>query len=69
MQVEGDEAVAVVRKLVGSTMPADAAPGTIRGDFCHMGKQPGAQAVQNLVHASGNPEEAEAELTLWFGEA
>jgi len=69
MQVEGDGAVAVVRKLIGSTMPADAAPGTIRGDFCHMGKQTGAQAVLNLVHASGTVDEAEAELTLWFGEA
>ena len=67
MAVEGDGAVAVVRKLVGSTMPADAAPGTIRGDLCHVGRGSAGVAVRNLVHASGTPDEARAELELWFG--
>ena len=68
MTVEGDGAVAVVRKLIGSTMPSDAAPGTIRGDLCHVGRSSAAVAVRNLVHASGTPDEARAELELWFGE-
>jgi len=68
MVVEGDGAVAVVRKLVGATMPADAAPGTIRGDLCHVGRGLADVAVQNLVHASGTLDEARAELALWFGE-
>jgi len=67
--LEGVEAVAVVRKMVGETEPKSAAPGTIRGDFAHVSfkhadsKQSG---VFNLIHASGNPEEAETELDVWF---
>ncbi|MFZ6014858.1 MAG: nucleoside-diphosphate kinase [Patescibacteria group bacterium] len=69
--LEGVEAVAVVRKLVGETEPKSAAPGTIRGDFAHVSfkhadsKQMG---VFNLIHASGNPEEAQTELDVWFNE-
>jgi len=68
--IEGDGAVAVVRKLVGATFPSDAAPGTIRGDLCHQGRrQPGeGAAVFNLVHASGSPDEAQQELSLWFAD-
>ena len=67
--LEGGAAVEVVRKMVGSTGPKDSAPGTIRGDYAHLSlgratlKNLGAA---NLVHASGNPEEAEQEIALWF---
>jgi len=69
--LEGDGAVAVVRKLVGATAPAEAAPGTIRGDLCHQGwRSPGdIRAIFNLIHASGTPGEAAEELALWFDEA
>ena len=59
--VEGEDAVATVRKIVGSTYPNEAQPGSIRGDFAHQSK-----AVANLVHASGKPEEAKYEIDLWF---
>ncbi len=55
--LEGVEAVACTRKLVGSTYPDQAPPGTIRGDFAHMSKayaNARGIAVANLVHASGN---------------
>jgi hypothetical protein len=67
--VEGVEAVATVRKLVGATYPNEAAPGTIRGDFAHQSKAAAnatGAAVANLVHASGNREEARYEVGLWF---
>lgn len=69
--LEGVEAVAVVRKLVGGTFPNEAPPGTIRGDFAHHSKvfaEGKDKAVANLVHASGNPEEAKYEVGLWFGD-
>lgn len=70
MVVEGIEAVTVVRKIVGSTYPNEAAPGTIRGDFAHV-SQDYANAkgitVKNIVHASGSVEEASIEIKLWFG--
>lgn len=69
MVLEGVSAVKVVRKIVGVTAPADAQPGTIRGDFAHIniayanikGKQ-----TQNIIHASGTSEEAKKEIELWF---
>ncbi|HSZ43820.1 MAG TPA: nucleoside-diphosphate kinase [Streptosporangiaceae bacterium] len=67
--LEGVEAVACTRKMVGSTYPDQAAPGTIRGDFAHMSRTYANAhnvAVANLVHASGNPEEAEKEIGVWF---
>jgi nucleoside-diphosphate kinase len=57
--VAGPDAVAVVRQLVGHTMPNQADPGTIRGDL-------GVSGLRNLVHASDASETAEAELALWF---
>ena len=57
--LEGREAVAVARNLIGATDGAKAAPGTIRGDF--------ALSVQNnLIHGSDSPENAAAEIALWF---
>jgi nucleoside-diphosphate kinase len=67
--LEGVEAVACTRKLVGSTYPDQAPPGTIRGDFAHMSKayaNARGIAVANLVHASGNVEEAAHEIGVWF---
>lgn len=67
--LEGGHAVEVTRKLVGSTGPKDSLPGTIRGDFAHLSlgmastKRKGAA---NLIHASGDMEEAEEEIKLWF---
>lgn len=70
--IEGGEAVATVRKIVGSTYPNEAQPGSIRGDFAHRSKAVATatgKAVANLVHASGNREEAEYEVSLWFDES
>jgi len=67
--LEGEDAVATVRKIVGTTYPNEAQPGSIRGDFAHQSKAVAAatgKAVANLVHASGNREEAEYEVKLWF---
>jgi nucleoside-diphosphate kinase len=70
MVLEGVEAVANVRRIVGPTFPDQAPPGTIRGDFSHQSKaytESQGKAVANLVHASGNQEEAKYEVDLWFG--
>lgn len=67
--LEGVEAVELVRKMVGDTEPKKAAPGTIRGDYAHM-SIPHANAkdtgLPNIVHASGNLEEAQQEIEHWF---
>jgi nucleoside-diphosphate kinase len=68
--LEGVEAVQHVRKMVGKTDPKDSAPGTIRGDYTHVTRaytNPKGATLPNLVHASGDPEEAKQELELWFG--
>ncbi len=68
---EGVNAVENVRKLVGETAPKEAMPGTIRGDFAHMSfKHADAKgkAVKNLIHASGELNEAMEEIALWFDE-
>jgi nucleoside-diphosphate kinase len=67
--IEGVNAVEVVRKIVGVTYPNESAPGTIRGDFAHMSQDYANKigiTVKNLVHASGTPEEAQLEISLWF---
>ncbi|MFB6166855.1 MAG: nucleoside-diphosphate kinase [Candidatus Nanohaloarchaea archaeon] len=69
--LEGVEAVENVRKLVGDTEPYEASPGTVRGDFSHMSVEHAdeeGKAVKNVIHASGNPEEAEEEIGIWFEE-
>jgi nucleoside-diphosphate kinase len=58
--LEGPDAIAVVRKMVGKTMPNEAEPGTIRGDL-------GISGLRNLIHASDAQETADSELALWFG--
>lgn len=69
MVLEGVHAIDSVRMITGHTFPATAVPGTIRGDhsidspaLANLKKRP----VRNLVHASGNPAEADYEITLWF---
>jgi nucleoside-diphosphate kinase len=57
--VEGEGAVGIVRTTIGATNPADAAPGTIRGDLS-------LSMPDNLVHGSDSPESAEREIQLWF---
>ena len=58
--LEGPDAIAVVRLMVGKTMPNEADPGTIRGDL-------GVAGLRNLIHASDAPDTAAAEIELWFG--
>lgn len=60
MVVSGPGAVAVCRKLMGSTNPAEAAPGTIRGDF-------GLTLDANVIHGSDSPGSAEREIGIFFG--
>lgn len=70
--LEGVEAVALVRKMVGATEPKSANPGTIRGDYSHMSfghADANDVGIPNLVHASGDPEEAKAEIAHWFAES
>ena len=57
--VEGDGAIATMRKTIGATNPADAEPGSIRGDLA-------MSMPDNLVHGSDSPESAEREIALWF---
>lgn len=62
--LEGINAVSVVRKIVGTTESNTAIPGTIRGDFGHVSLD--HKGSKNIVHASGNLEEAKQEVNLWF---
>ncbi len=71
MVLRGNDAVTKVRALCGNTVPVMADPGTIRGRFssdsaaaANTEKRP----IHNLVHASGTPDEADYEISLWFGE-
>ncbi len=69
MVLRGNEAVSRVRVLCGNTVPAMADPSTIRGRFsCDSAAAANAEKrpIQNLVHASGNVEEATYEIGLWF---
>jgi nucleoside-diphosphate kinase len=67
--LEGPHAIEIVRKVRGHTLPVKAVPGTITGDysFDSSGLANNEQRpIRNLVHASGNKEEAEFEINLWF---
>ena len=67
--LEGPQAITLVRKIRGFTLPSKAQPGTITGDysFDSSGLANASQrAIRNLVHASGNEAEAEFEIGLWF---
>ena len=60
--VEGESAISVVRATMGATNPAEADPGTIRGDLA-------LAMPDNLVHGSDSPESAEREIALWFSDS
>lgn len=69
--LEGIDAAAVVRKMVGATEPKSALPGTIRGDYAHMSYgHADAQeiGIPNILHASGDAAEAVQEIKHWFTE-
>lgn len=71
MVLEGLGAVPLVRKMVGETEPQKALPGTIRGDYAHMGFSHANDegiGVPNVIHASGDPAEAKEEIAHWFSE-
>jgi len=59
--IEGQNAVDVVRQMMGETDPLKAAPGTIRGDF-------GLEVQENLVHGSDSEENAQEEISLFFSD-
>ena len=62
MVYKGENAVKGIRAVVGATNPEQAAPGTIRGSFGRISQG----NFENVVHASGNVEEAEREVKIWF---
>lgn len=69
MVLEGIEAVSLVRKLVGTTEPKEALPGTIRGDYAHVSfvhANNHGQGIANIIHASGDVKEAAQEIAHWF---
>ena len=57
--LEGHQAVAAARQVIGATNPVEAAPGSIRGDY-------GLEVTFNMVHGSDSPESAEREIGIWF---
>ena len=59
--VEGEGAIATLRKTIGATNPAEAEPGSIRGDLA-------TSMPNNLVHGSDSPESAQREIALWFAD-
>jgi nucleoside-diphosphate kinase len=61
MVVEGEEAVTVVRKMIGNTDPKEAPPGTIRGDYA-------LTKAENVIHASDSEEKAKREMNIFFVE-
>ncbi|MEM7346324.1 MAG: nucleoside-diphosphate kinase [Chloroflexota bacterium] len=62
MVLEGPDAIVAARNTIGATKPVEASPGSIRGDF-------GMMVGRNLVHGSDSPENAAAEIALWFDES
>lgn len=71
MVLEGEMAVSLVRKLVGATEPASSPAGTIRGDFSHDTyalSNAQNRPLRNLIHASGNVQEANNEIPIWFSD-
>jgi len=69
--IEGVDAIENVRKLVGATEPKSSLPGTIRGDYSHISYEHADEkgvGIPNLVHASGDKEDAKKEVAIWFTE-
>jgi nucleoside-diphosphate kinase len=70
--LEGVDAVDTVRKMVGSTEPKSALPGTIRGDYAHVSygaANASGRSVSNVLHASADTNEAKAEIAHWFSDS
>jgi nucleoside-diphosphate kinase len=61
LTLEGEQAVAAARQVIGATDPLMAAPGSIRGDYA-------LEVGENLVHGSDSPESADREIALFFGD-
>ena len=69
MVIEGVDAIENVRKLAGATESKSALPGTIRGDYSHISYSHADErkiSVKNVIHASGDEDDAEKEVALWF---
>lgn len=69
MVLEGNHAITNTRRIVGPTLPSMASPGTIRGDLSLDSSalaNEKKRAIKNLIHASGNEDEAKLEIDLWF---
>lgn len=62
MVIQGEDVISLVRKMMGSTNPKDATPGTIRGDYAQI-------TERNIVHGSDGPESAAREIALFFDES
>ena len=73
LAVEGPHSIEIVRKMIGSTEPRQAIPGTVRGDFASVDSYAIAdvkkRVLRNLVHASDSVENANRELGVWFSES
>jgi len=72
MVLEGIDSVALVRKMVGGTEPKAAVMGTIRGDYSHISfdyADKVGKSTPNLIHASGDSEEAKQEVNYWFSDS
>lgn len=70
--LEGVGSVELVRKMVGTTEPKAALPGTIRGDYAHVSfdyANKEGLGIANIIHASGDSEEAAEEIGHWFSDA
>lgn len=68
---EGNQSVAIIKKIVGSTEPATSAVGTIRGDYTldsYEISNLDGRAVRNLVHCTDDSSESEREISLWFNQ-
>lgn len=68
---QGAHVVEVIRKLTGGTEPRSSDVGSIRGDFVHdsyMMADADSRSIRNLIHASGNPDEASKEIPIWFND-
>lgn len=67
---EGNQAAAVVKKIVGGTEPTTSDVGTIRGDYTidsyHMSDFDGSRAIRNLIHCTDNASESDYEIPIWF---
>ena len=69
MVLEGIEAITQVRKMVGTTEPKSAEPGTVRGDYSHISFEYAnahGVSIPNLIHASGDAADAKKEIAHWF---